>query len=80
MDWGKQVMNGISDITGEDSGTLSPRIKDAVHWFFPPLLMEHLAPLPLRLDILRHDPDTDLVMLRQSNSMGSRKKIKGRSI
>ncbi len=58
-------MEGISDITREDSGTLSQRIKDAVNLFLPPLLVEHLAPLPhfVWTSYASHGLDDDLVML-----------------
>ena len=56
---------------------------DSTRFFYFSLahvLAEHLVSAPPRLDLLRHGPDADLVMLQQGSSVGSRKKIEGRSI
>lgn len=79
MDWGKQVMKGISDITREDSGTLSQRIKDAVILLLTSLLVKHLASVPLRV-LLCHGLNNDLGMLQQGSPIGFRKKNEGSSI
>jgi len=59
-------MGGISDITREDSGTFSQRVKDAVYLFLPPLLVEHLVPLPhfVWTSYASHGRDDDVVLLR----------------
>lgn len=44
-------MKGISDITREDSGTLSQRIKDAVILLLTSLLVKHLASVPPSVDM-----------------------------